>query len=156
MKAFRSLISGTVTKVKFIVALYLDHGVSPYSAAQFIWLFDDMDEVTEEIWVESFAQVASMWTSLKYSAVKPRQVRDRPELTIEDLLETPDYKSRMRGHFTSGYKSVAASTAYSSPMHSPRHDNLFDSTEDLNLASPKKLTPDSPRLGRLVNVNQLY
>jgi hypothetical protein len=60
-EAYRELVNGRVTKVKFLVSMFYELEISPYSGAEFLWLFEDMDTVTEAIWAESFSRVSNMY-----------------------------------------------------------------------------------------------
>lgn len=111
-EAYRALICGRVTKIKFIVSLYYELAISPYAAAQFMWLFEDMDEVTEDVWVESFGRISGMWSRTNVG-ISTRRALDNmnaktamPDFSFDDLLSTPAYKTRMRGYMTPGKESL--------------------------------------------------
>lgn len=130
-EAFRALATGHITKIKLVSALHHELGISPCDGQTLMWLFNEMDTVTEEIWVESFSRISSLFLRLgmdkavnafTYSIKNALPTTSPPRASFERLVTKADLVNKLEGHATPLRPSPNASTTYesASPYFSPR------------------------------------
>ena len=130
-EAFRALATGHVTKIKLVTALHHELGISPLDGSELLWLFNEMDTVTEEIWVESFSRISSLFLRLgmtkavnafTYSIKNALPTTSPLKASYERVVTKADLVDKLQGTTTPLRPSPNASTTYesASPYFSPR------------------------------------